>query len=192
MSDFETNPCITVSGSRRRGSEFFPECPAARMDTVPKALDHFLRSELGYGGQIEEIEEADGQIEITIVTRVMNCVDTTHFRGSIDDMRPLLEAYMFYMQAHERRGPILDEVSQKMEAMTGMGNASLATNLAPILVGGALVHTAILMACGITEDEDLERGRQVPASDLVAAIELYYENGSEIPFRDFANEFFVV
>lgn len=182
--------CITIWGTRTRGSEFFKDMPPRGLRTIADAVERLVRFELGYGGNVVSVEEKDGIITIITVTRMMGCVDRTYFEGSAEDMRPLMEACYFFAQACERKDPIVKEVTARLtEGPTG-GMPFLVANLGPLLIGGALVKTSMLLACGITEEEDVARGRQIPTEDLVSTIELWHECSGEEPFREFAEELF--
>lgn len=189
MREINTSKCISTWGTRDKGrGDFFNNCPARHDETVVEALNGLLQFELGFGGHVEDIKEDGDLITITVVTKVMGCKDTVYYQGTKEDMRPLLEAIHFWAMACEHDNGTIDRAVQTMCNEKGTMSPFIAVNFGPLLIGQGRVRVAMLLACGLTEETDIERAAKVKTSDLSAAIGLWLECSDGVPFAPFLDQ----
>ena len=163
---------ITISGIRHNGEEHkLPE----RTVPISKALNSLVEFELGYGGNIVELTES----RVVVQTRVMNCVDTTVFEGSAEDMRPLAEVAGYYLMVSsgEANEKVISSVVDALGSHgSGKGlNTLLFTNLAPLMVGAKRVKMACVLALGVEDEESARTAMGIDYKDLIAMLELHCE-----------------
>lgn len=162
---------IRILMTRKRDREEFDY--GAREVSPSSALSTLMWSELGFGG---DITEATGT-RLTVVTRVLACIDTTVFEGSEQDMRMLNEAAYYYLKACQKKDTVIDGVLADLARIpNGKGGVPLIINMAaPMLIGRNRLALATMMALGITAESDIEVGMSLGVNDLVAVYQLMQE-----------------
>jgi len=145
----------------------------AREVTPTAALSTLMWSELGFGGNITE---ATGT-RLTVVTRVLACIDTTVFEGTEEEMRILNEAAYYYLEACQKGDTVIDGVLADLARLpNGKGGVPLIINMAaPMLIGRNRLALATMMALGITAESDIEAGMSLGINDLVTVYQLMQE-----------------
>lgn len=169
---------IRVTQRRNNGKEC---TPIVDERSVLDSTNLLVRYELGFGGQVIEFSET----RIVTRTTVLNCIDTTIFEGTREEMRPLCEAAYYFSLADQHRSAIVEGMVQAAERMLGEKSGvplylSLAT---PILTGNARINVMMMLSLGITDEEDLKLGAGINSRDLVAVLDLRKENPT-LPFRE--------
>jgi hypothetical protein len=162
---------IRISMTRDRDGEHFDQ--GTREVEPMSALRTLVQAELAFGG---EITEATGT-RLTVVTRVLSCVDTTIFEGSADEMAVLNQTVYFYLQACQERDTVMEGVLADLARIPdGKGGVPLIINLAaPMLMGRNRLALATMMALGITEESDIAAGMLMGMDNLLAAYQLMQE-----------------
>lgn len=162
---------IQVTMSRDKDGQHYDQ--GSREMSPLDALRILTTSELAFGGNITE---ASGT-QITIITRVMGCVDTSIFAGSQEEMRPLNEAAYYYLRACERETTVMDGVLAELARMpNGAGGNPLILSLAaPMVMGRNRLALAAMLALGISAEGDIAAGMLMGLEDLFAAFQLMQE-----------------
>jgi len=171
---------ITVTQTRDRGDEHFGQ-PTLTFDDPLEAVVHLAKVELGWGGQIVEIDES----HIKVQTRVLACIDISIFEGPVEEMKPLFELVYFYLEASQKHSDLIVDqtVDYTSSLPNGVGNRPFFfTMLAPLLMGGNRLKVAVMLACGLKDEVDIKTGLEASIEDLVAAVQLSQQEGSS--FRE--------
>ena len=132
---------------------------------------HLARVELGFGGKVVEMSET----RIKVQTQVLSCLDTAIFEGTALEMRPVVELACLYTEAGENFSElIVGETLTFFERMSKevSGMPFFITALAPILVGGNRLKIAVMLSCGIRDEEDIRVGLKARIEDIVTAHQL--------------------
>ena len=161
---------IKVTQTRDKDGEHFVQ-PTLTFNDPLEAVVHLAKVELGWGGQIVEIDEK----RIKVQTQVMHCLDTSIFEGSSEEMKPLFELVYFYMEASKKHSDLIVEetVDYTQRLPDGIGGVPLFfTMMAPLLVGGNRLKVAVMLACGVQDENDIKAGLGARIEDLVAAFQL--------------------
>ncbi|MDF1496610.1 MAG: hypothetical protein P1P90_00940 [Patescibacteria group bacterium] len=161
---------IRVTQTRDRDNEHFDQPTLEIGDPLVAAL-RLAQMELAYGARVTEASET----RIVVKTRVFACVDTSVFEGTEEEMEPLVELVYFYLKAETEHGKeILDHaVSTAMSLPGGVGRKPFYLSmLTPLLLGGNKLKVALMLACGLRDEEQLKAGLQARLEDLVAAVQL--------------------
>ncbi len=136
---------IKISGHRLNSRELFhnPE----RSEEPYEALKSLVSYELGYGGQITEVTKIDGQVAITVVTKLLQSSSTTIFSGTEAEMRVLLEFLGSYVAVLKYRHDKRLKASV-FEALSSTSNILL-VNFGPLLQSEAEVFFALILWAGL-------------------------------------------
>ncbi len=164
---------ITVKQFRDRGNEHFEQATLTFNNPL-EAVVHLAKAELGWGGQIVDVDEN----HIKVQTRVLNCLDTSIFEGSAEEMKPLFEFAYFYMETREKYSNlIVDETVDYIQCLPNeIGGVPLFLSiLTPFLIGGNRLKVAVMLACGMRDEKDIKAGLSAKIDDLVAAVQLSKE-----------------
>jgi len=170
---------ITVSHYRRNNipkSEWdhpvYGALLVEREQSTYSALDTMIYSELGFGGEIIEVSET----RMVTETEIFSCIDTVVFEGSAEEMLPLLQTGYFYEQAGQ--GSVKDEVlNMTVENWEKLpdnvkGKPIFVTTLGVWALARNRLKAAVLLALGITDEEDLKTGLELPIQDLATTMEI--------------------
>lgn len=136
------------------------------------ALVRLLCFELGYGGIITEVTRS----KVIVVTRIMNCVDTTIFTGPESEMRRVFEiASLWVLVKHDIGDRICQGMAQECcekwpESVRG--KALFVRNLGPILIGQHMTKVVFLTYSGIDNDDDVKAAVGFELNDIITAVEL--------------------
>jgi hypothetical protein len=138
----------------------------SRVESPYAAAGHLLEFELGFGGAIKEITTT----RLVTVTRIFNCLDTTVFEGSEEDMLPLLAvAYAWVGLDHEGA---VDTAIEILQASVGL-RAFYVTNALPLMVGQTKLQMIANAMAPFQPPDDLRPElRKLPIEDLFAIYEL--------------------
>jgi hypothetical protein len=161
---------ITVKQYRDKDGERFTQMTLTFNEPL-EAVAHLVRVELGWGGQIVDVSEN----RVKVQTRVLHCLDTSIFEGPPEEMRPLFELVYFYMEASEKHGDIIvdEAVDYTQRLPDGIGGVPLFLSMmAPLLVGGNRLKVAVMLACGVQDENDIKAGLGVKIENLVAAVQI--------------------
>lgn len=168
---------IRITWQRVNSGEIFQN--PARNEEPYAALRSLAVHELGYGGQLTSVDTVGNHASITVVTRVLNCVDTTTFSGTPEEMRILLEFCACYALVAQARD--MNRLSQQVLDTLGVNsNTLLITNMGPMLIGNSEVLTALAIWVGVRTEEEMNLAREVVSrnnrrsmnSGLVCLIEI--------------------
>jgi hypothetical protein len=158
---------MIVISQRNRGSEKFD--PMTSVRTLSDALEYILVYELGYGGQIVSLKET----EVTTVTSVMNCIDTTVFKWAKEEHKVVMDVIATYVaikKASEEK-PIYDKLIDQVMAFTG-GNPLKIKMAAGVIMGQPAVKATLLHLIG--SEEHLDHLKKLKSKDLFAVFDLVY------------------
>lgn len=105
------------------------------------ALKEILDCELAFGCDVTELE-AD---RFTLVTRVMNCTDTTTFSGSGAEFTKLVRLIVLYLYAlqHAIDPLVLPELTKKVVHVSG-GLPLHVCNVSMLILGESLTKVAVI------------------------------------------------
>lgn len=140
---------IRITGHRINSGERF-ETPA-RSEEPYEALRSLAVYELGYGGRLTNFILTDNQAEVTVRTNICNCVDTTVFSGTREEMEILLQFLGCYAAIVQIRD--LDRMSQEVLDMLGNSNTLIITHLGPMLMGMSEIFSALVVWAELDEDQ---------------------------------------
>jgi hypothetical protein len=134
---------ITVYGTRDEGRGEFHGVVLPKAEwTEGQALKKLVDFELKWGGRIKDVTSTTLKIE----TRVLNCLDTTYFEGSEDEMAGLVLIAIEYEKVlSEERAEILAKSWEALRERTQTDSKSvlLITTLANPTQGEIAVGRAI-------------------------------------------------
>ncbi len=135
-----------------------------------KALDHLVKAELAFGGQVTGVSST----HLRVVTKILNCVDTTVFEGPEEEMRPILELVYFYLEANKRHGATIIEksVDEAIKFTDGKLTPLLMNMMGGMLIGQHRLKVATMFACGVEDEESVKVGLSRNLSDIIAAAQL--------------------
>lgn len=135
---------ITIASGRVRGCEIFS--PIIRVHSCESAFRILAEFELGFGGQVIECTPS----KITTVTRVLDCVDTTKFEGTKEDMRHLylLAAHCAMAAGSQKVIDAGTNVVFRQLNFNGNGVSPLHAKLGAGLLFGSSLVTAVLQVLG--------------------------------------------
>lgn len=166
---------ISIWGQREQLQPYVlaPDYPARYTATLGQAMETFVAYELGFGGRVSNVVTTD-VVTIEVQTRVMGKLDTTWFQGSVTDMRPLLVVAAQHSRVWKDHSQELIDSCLKVMEWQGLvpGRPLFITMAAPHIAGELSTKTALLIAMGFSEWEDVERFRRHSIKDLCAAWEL--------------------
>lgn len=157
---------IQETFQRTRGNE--PPFSAIICEkTVDKALTTLLLYEIGYGGIIVTLEST----KVTVVTGVMECIDTTTFTGDVEEMALLTEAAAFSiimnpMQKHARKEYTDSVVNTVMEVTKG--NPLLIKMSSGIVIGNSTLKNTLMAMC--QNEEAIIELKKLNTKDLMAIV----------------------
>jgi hypothetical protein len=161
---------IAIQMSRKKDGQNYDQ--GINEYSLNKAVKILFENELGFGGTVTEITK----VSITVVTRVMGCVDTTIITGLKEEMLPLIQGVRFFLKASD---DFKEEIfSQAFNDLKGDQDG-----VTPLLmqIGFGIIHganrlkAAVMYACGITDKETILIGLKAKLKDIFAAIELQQE-----------------
>jgi len=157
---------ITVSQTRQKGQRVHVQ--ATLLFATPlEAAAHLANVELRFGGQIVEAEATRLKIE----TPIFNDLDTAVIEGPTEEMSLLLQLAYYHLLAGEKHQDLIFATAAAPEFESTL----LFTLAAPMLVGVSRIKVAMLLACGITNEEDLVVGVKADLVDIAAAIQFAQE-----------------
>jgi hypothetical protein len=136
-------------------------------ESTMRALKVLIGCELKFGGNITDASETMLKVE----TKCFGCHDTSIFEGSVEEMRPLIDAARFYLQACQRDEQVLKHVCSDAVSGPYNGNPRLLDLGGPMLIGENRVKLAYLLALRVSEDEIDER-MKMRLDDLEAVMAL--------------------
>jgi len=139
--------------------------------SVEDALEMLVKYELGWGADVTDFCMDPPRIETR--TRVMGCIDTTIFTGSVDEMKPLLSILPIWAQA--KSTVAMEAIAEKVIEVTN-GNALLITHgVADLLYGKMIVKRMMLIALGIVNDDTLKQFELLTEKDFKSALSFLVE-----------------
>ncbi len=164
---------ITATLSRDRGTEHF-DMSDHTFKNSHEALIHLAKHELGWGGRIVGL----GPTHIKVVTTIFECRDTSVYKGTAEELKPLFELVYFYLEAKKKYGnTIVDGMVNSTERLPEeiRGVPLYLSMMTPLLAGNHLLKVVVMLACGVKDEEDVKAGLGVRIEDLVAASQLSKE-----------------
>lgn len=163
---------ITTTGFRQIENEQHPFPTLSQSPT--EALSDLINNELGFGGQITGLSLTS----VTVVTRIRSdMTDTVIFQGSEEEMQNLVQVCSVFLAIDDDL--VLEGAAAQAISATG-GNTAILALATPLLIGGSRLNLALLLGLGITQEEILLLGASVSTRNLLAAIQLAEETGSEL------------
>ncbi len=165
---------ITISQTRVREFGHFI-LPTHIMEPLA-ALEFMVRWDLGCAGEITDADPAGTRL--TIVSGPPDCLDTTIYQGSAEEMAILNQTVHFYLLACQEQDTVIDGVLADLARVPdGRGSVPFYINLlAPMVMGRNRLALATMFAIGITNARDISAGMQMNLRDLMAAYGLMQEN----------------
>lgn len=160
---------ITIRSLRNNGE--LSEA-AEQKRTILSALVRLAKFELGFGGRVIGLSES----ELCVQTGVFNCIDVTVFSGTPEEMNPLIQLAYFYQEVNGLGASRNKAVVDQIRRVSGGAFIDLSM-LAPLLTGGHQLKTAIMLACGIRERQEMQAGLDsvLDIENFVAAADLVRE-----------------
>jgi len=156
--NLEDRQLVKITGQRVKPGEVFTN--PKRAEEPYEALRSLAVFELGYGGQLTSVDITDFQASIAVVTRVLNCVDTTIFSGTREDMTVLLEFAACYAAVVASRD--LNKLSQQVLDTLGVNyNTLLLVKFSPIIIGSREVLSALAILAGARTEKDISLAMEV-------------------------------
>lgn len=156
---------ITIEGGRRRrcnGERF--EFPTRNVSTS-RALESLVLHELGFGGQVTEINAT----RLAISTPIMSYDDYTVFYGEAEEMRPLIEIAAVYLMACAD-GRTMDNVARYLteEAPIGIrGQALFLTRFGFMVLGTHRMQIALIAFCQVTDEAVIDAALRLSLRELL-------------------------
>ncbi|OGY62381.1 MAG: hypothetical protein A2745_00100 [Candidatus Harrisonbacteria bacterium RIFCSPHIGHO2_01_FULL_44_13] len=175
---------ITVTPTRVKSGEHFDF--GARQLTTEQAMESLVKYELGYGGRITEASPT----RIVVQTRVLgHCLDTTIFEGSEEEMRPLRAATYYFLRAcgEQMTDLVFEQAFTDLSRKDGTALQAIVAWAGPLIIGRHRVRVAMMLAIGITSEEDIKAALAIPDGDFVATLELHSANPN-MPLRDIIHQ----
>jgi hypothetical protein len=161
---------ITITQFRDKVGERFEQATRRYNDPL-EAVAHLARVELAWGGHVVDV----GENHIKVETQLPCYLDTAIFEGPTEELMPLFELVHFYMEASEKYGDlIVDEtVNYTRHLPVGVRGVPLfLVMMAPLLAGSNRLKVAVMLACGVQDENDIKAGLGAKIDDLVAAVQL--------------------
>ena len=90
-------------------------------------------------------------------------------------MIPLLEVSRFYLEAmHEHSSLVKEEVLNNLKNLPGKDGkkAFFISALAPIFMGRSCLKIALILGCGVRDEEDVRLASKARRKDIIAAAQL--------------------
>ncbi len=164
---------IIVTQYRERDGERHAQTTLGFSDPL-KAIGHMAKVELAFGARVVSVN--DNRIELE--TSMMDFVDTSSFEGPPEELRPLLDLIHYYLLAdkdhHEAVfGHAVKTISETKEE--GAKTPLFLSLMGPMLVGINRLKVAVMLAAGVTDEDDIEAGMDARIEDLTAAAGLQAE-----------------
>jgi hypothetical protein len=138
---------------------------------VADALDYLVTAELAFGGQLTTLTPTN----ITVVTRVMSCIDTTTFEGSVDEMQLLVEAAAVYTSLTDPKHESLHNTIVDAVMAVTKGVPLMIHLGADMIRGKALTKLTVIMLLG--PDVDVQAALTLSFKDLCAVLTLVRLDG---------------
>lgn len=134
------------------------------------ALHSLVLNELGFGGQILELEPT----RVTVQTRILHCTDVTIFEGSEEEMALLVQVAINYLaiMGGGNQEVWLNRAATIATRAPLNGNPLLVSMVAPILLGQVPTTLAFLSAIGVSNETEIEVMGRMGLGDLFAAYQL--------------------
>lgn len=122
--------------------------PIKKEQSIGAAVISLFRYELGYGGKITDIQPD----YIEVLTPMMGRYDITGFRGSPEEMKPLMVGVSFWMQAKEQQG--INHTNKLADfAIKNKFNTPLKLSMLATVGFGGWVAPALYAAAGLTLEQ---------------------------------------
>jgi len=141
--------------------------PHKRNIPVDTALIHFV-SELGFGATVLE----NSPTRMVVSAKVFSTTDDTYFNGSPESMRVLHEALVYW-----------NDITQPVEHTQRLDMPPISNIPLQWAVHANKVHFITFLAAGLRSDDIsylLNQWKQIPLEDMLAAVRLAQETGTEI------------
>lgn len=169
---------ITITQVRYKDSEQFG--PDSHVEKIDDALVRLVKFELGYGGQVINIDFEASKSLVTVETFVMNCRDVTEFQGSSSDMAPLVHIASAHarLMATKYKSKMLEEVVAHVMEVTG-GNPLLIKLGAGIIQGEVTLRYLMAALAGFDEDTT-DRLSKMRVEDIAAVVTLVHQGDCDI------------
>lgn len=166
---------VNITGNRNNSGVDYPNKP--QVVEIYRALQKLAIYELGYGGRITSVNTVAGNIVITVVTRIMNCIDTTVFSGTQEEMSLLLEFLGYYAEVEKVRD--MGRLSQAViDALGGRMPTLVLVNWGPILIGMSEMFSVLVAFAGLKTQEQVRLAREmVSFNTRTPGRDGYYQNG---------------
>lgn len=139
-------------------------------ETVDTALQRLVMAELRFGAQITRQTET----ELDLVTFCLGDRDLTEFRGSAEEMRPLLMAVSIYNERGERRLVVCRELIDMLDRLPHgtAADPGFQRLVMPFVAVENGLQLALLLPSGITDADSVSLGSTMRLDDVAAALDL--------------------
>ena len=121
---------------------------ATREQSSGAAAVSLLRFEMGYGGQLMEVQSD----YVKVYTSMMGRYDITEFRGTPEEMIPLMAGIAFWAEANKKHGKQHQENTANAAIKAGF-NTPLKINMMITLMFNGWVNPALYIAAGLTPEQ---------------------------------------
>lgn len=150
-----------------------------------EAFSRFTLYEIGYGGQVVDIQTWDSggeeQALLKVQTRVLNCLDTLTLTGSLQEMKLLLQMAALSIKYSSTHGPTSDRtIDAIMEITKG---SPLLIKMGMGIISGRQTLRNICIAM-LSDDEAIlssEILQNAPMKDLVTVIAMVHNKECTLP-----------
>lgn len=165
---------IQVTNNRIRGNEP-PFDPVIHSYSADKVLENFIMFEIAYGGRITSVDLT----RVDCVTRVMGCLDTTTYQGSVEEMALVVEAAVTSLECSmlSKENTYPDTVIDIVRQVTH-GVPLLVKLGADMIIGSSLAKKVLIVMVG--SEEHVPALMKLRIYDLFAVMMLVRRNGISI------------
>ena len=163
---------ITQTNRRIHSGE---EClPLIFPKTLDQALESLLIYEIGYGGQVVELEPT----KVVTKTHVLSCVDFTEFVGSVEEMQPLVATAALCVKHDVRRNNASFDAAAEAVMNVTQGNPLLIHLGGDYILGQYSLQNILAAVLGF--EPQLNDLSMLSKKDALAAMILAYEGSCSI------------
>lgn len=167
---------ITKTAKRDKGDGYNYDTPSIQ-EPVGKALASLVVYELGYGAIVTEVTKT----RVTVVTRIMGCVDTTIFEGVEDEMTLLVEAASIAIVSNpmQAESPLHDIAVDSIMVATG-GNPLLIKMGHGMIAGRISIRAILMVMMGFAAIEQAPSLKDISVEDQLAIMMLVRIDGVSV------------
>lgn len=166
---------ITVTATRNDAGQFTQMPTRHHGESLYALLD--LSRELSFNAKIKALQPEC----VVLETNLFDVVDTMTYAGTTEDMQPIVELVTYYRRAEMEYGGLIDVIAFNTKMRNYRTDSPLfLILLGPKLRGTDLLKVALMLACGIDDENDIKMALGYSMEDIVAAKQLSDEVGKSV------------